>query len=171
MTYQVGDTVVHGMYGIGKVIEIEEKLLAGVPHRYYVVQIDLLKLWVPVDEAEGGSIRPPTLKSDFSRLFEILSLPGEPLPDHPYQRRLELRKRAEKRTLDGVCHVIRDLHDRLRSHTANQNDNITLKLAEERLLEEWSLSMEVAHADAQLNMQALLNQGIEAESIQEAPSL
>jgi RNA polymerase-interacting CarD/CdnL/TRCF family regulator len=40
MSYEIGDTVVHWKHGIGTVIVIEQKELAGANQQYYVVKVD-----------------------------------------------------------------------------------------------------------------------------------
>jgi RNA polymerase-interacting CarD/CdnL/TRCF family regulator len=77
----------------------------------------------------------------FELLFDILRTPGDRLPDQQYQRKIELRERMQKTTVEGLCHVIRDLRDRKRKHTLNQNDSSVLYRAEELLLDEWVLAL------------------------------
>jgi RNA polymerase-interacting CarD/CdnL/TRCF family regulator len=60
MNYKIGDTVVHWTHGLGTVIAIDEMSLAGKTQQYYVIEVEQLKLWVPVEEADEGSIRLPT---------------------------------------------------------------------------------------------------------------
>jgi len=81
MTFQVGDKVVHWSYGPGQIIQMDEKRISGRNDVYYVVQVRDLTLWVPVDGATQHSLRPPTSKREFRRLFEILRGPGERLSD------------------------------------------------------------------------------------------
>ena len=160
MNYEVGDTVVHWTHGLGRVIAIDEMQLSGITQKYYVVEIQLLKLWVPVAEAQEGSLRFPTETAQFKRLFDILRTPGESLPDNQYQRKLTLRERMQKSTLDGLCHVIRDLTDRSRHHTLNQNDASILFRAEEHLLDEWALSLGVERSSALRELEVLLRRDL-----------
>lgn len=154
--YKIGDTIVHWTYGLGTVVAIDQKDIAGVTEQYYVVEVDLLKLWVPLEEANAGSIRFPTESIQFKALFDILRMPGERLPDHQYKRKNELRERMQKRTLGGLCHVIRDLTDRSRQHTLNQNDSSVLFRAEEHLLDEWVLSLGAERSNALCELEVLL---------------
>lgn len=156
MDYKIGDTIVHWAHGVGKVVAIDHKDLAGVVQEYYVVDIAQLKLWVPVDGANKGSIRLPTDSLQFVKLFEILRIPGEPFPDNQYLRKLELSKRMQKKTLEDVCHVIRALKDRARLHSLNQNDSSVLLRAEEHLLNEWVVSMGVERSKAHSDLNELL---------------
>lgn len=156
MNYKVGDTIVHWTHGIGTVVAIDQKDIAGVTRQYYVVDIEQFKLWVPVDEANKGSLRFPTESAQFDTLFDILRSPGEQLPDNQYQRKLELRQRMQKRTLGDVCHVIRDLKDQSRQHPLNQNDASVLFQAEEYLLDEWVLSLGAERSNALRELEVLL---------------
>lgn len=164
MNYEIGDTVVHWTHGLGKVIAIDEMNLSGTTQQYYVVEVQLLKLWVPIEEGNKGSIRFPTEKIQFDMLFDILRMSGERLPDNQYQRKLVLRERMQKRTLADLCHVIRDLTDRSRSHTLNQYDAFVLFSAEEHLLDEWVLSLGAERSDALSALEVML-QGNVAETI------
>jgi len=156
MNYDIGDTVVHWTHGVGKVIAIDQIKLDEIAREYYVVEIGLLKLWVPIDEENIGAIRQLTASDQFQGLFEILRKVGKDLPDNQFKRKLELRERMQKRTLEGVCHVIRDLTDRSLQHPLNQNDSSILYHAEEHLLDEWSLSMSIDRNDALHELEELL---------------
>ncbi len=156
MNFEVGDTVVHWTHGLGTVIAIDEIHLAGIMQQYYVVEIDPLKLWVPIAEAQEGSLRFPTESAQFKKLFDILRTAGESLPNNQYQRKLNLRERMQKRSLEGLCHVIRDLTDRSRHHPLNQNDASVLFRAEEHLLDEWALSLGVERSHALRELEVLL---------------
>jgi CarD family transcriptional regulator len=162
MNYEIGDTVVHWTHGLGTVIAIDQMNLAGITQQYYVVKVDLLKLWVPVEDANAGSIRLPTERVQYKVLFDILGMPGKRLPDNHYQRKLELRDRMQKRTLEGLCHVIRDLTDRSRDHTLNQYDASVLFRAEEHLLDEWALSLGVERTNALRELEELLGTSLPA---------
>lgn len=160
MNYAIGDTVVHWTHGLGKVIAIDQMILAGVTQQYYVVEVDLLKLWVPVEDANAGSIRLPTERVQYKLLFDILRTPGKQLPDNQYQRKIVLRERMQKRTLEGLCHLIRDLTDRSRDHTLNQYDASVLFRAEEHMLDEWVLSMNLDRTDALHELEVLLERSL-----------
>ena len=165
--YKIGDTIIHWTHGLGTIVAIEKKDMDGVTQQYFVVKFELFKVWVPVEEANEGSIRFPADSIQFKLLFDILRMPGELLPEFQYQRKLELRERMQKMSLGGLCHVIRDLKDRSRMHTLNQNDSSVLLRAEANLLDEWVLSLGTERAHAQSELEVLLHEGI-AVSTQDA---
>jgi len=164
MNYEIGDTVVHWTHGLGTVIAIDQKILAGITQQYYVVKMDLLNVWVSLEDADLGSIRLPIEGGEFIALFDILRTPGKLLPDNQYQRKTQLRERMQKRTVEGLCHVIRDLTDRSSDHTLNQYDAAVLYRAEEHLLDEWVLSLSVEREDALHRLEELLGKSLRERS-------
>lgn len=157
MDYKVGDTVVHWTYGVGSVAAIEEIQMAGMNRWYYVIEIKTLKLWVAVEDASSGSLRFPVDSTQFRNLFEILQTPSqEPLSDRYFQRKTDLHNRMQKRTLEGLCHVIRDLKDRSRAHSLSWEDAAVLNSAQESLLDEWVISLGTERSKAFREMEVLL---------------
>lgn len=165
MNYKIGDTVVHWTHGLGTVIAIDDMNLAGKMQQYYVVEVDPLKVWVPVDEANGGAIRFPTESANFAVVFDILRAPGVRLPDNQYQRKVILRGRMQKRTLGGLCQLIRDLTDRSHQHTLNQNDSSVLFRAEEILLDEWVISLGTERSIALTELEGFLKEAQSAPAV------
>ena len=39
-TFQVGDQVIHWVYGLGEIVDLDEKVLAGESASYYVLQVN-----------------------------------------------------------------------------------------------------------------------------------
>lgn len=156
MNYEIGDTVLHWTHGLGKVIGIEEKNLAGISQAYYVVEVGLLKVWIPAEEANQGSLRFPMEGAEFKQLINNLQTPGEPLSDNYTKRRFELRDRIQKRTPEDLCYLIRDLTNRSRHHSLNENDSAVLFRAEEHLLDEWVLSLGSERSKAQRELEVIL---------------
>jgi RNA polymerase-interacting CarD/CdnL/TRCF family regulator len=156
MDYKIGDTVVHWTHGLGKVIAIEELSLGETIQAYYVVDINPLKLWVPVGEANQGSMRFPVKSGDFKQMIHILRTPGAQLTRNAYKRKAELRERIQKRTLADLCHLIRDLAALSRQRSLNENDAAVLFRAEEFLLDEWVFSLGAERSNAQNELDFIL---------------
>jgi CarD family transcriptional regulator len=157
MGYKIGDTVVHWTHGLGKVIAIDEMQLSGVMQEYYVVEVGILKLWIPTDESDESPLRLPLKGDEFKQHLNTLKTPGEKLPENYTKRKFELRDRIQKRSLKSLCLLIRDLTLHSHSHTLNTNDTAVLFRAEEYLLDEWVLSLGVKREDAQFELEAFLH--------------
>jgi RNA polymerase-interacting CarD/CdnL/TRCF family regulator len=150
--FQVGDEVIHWVYGLGEIVRIEEKVLFGHIDQYYVLQTRDLTLWVPLNETGERYLRFPTPESDFQNLFRLLASPGVPLSKERLARRTQLAELLKGRTLESTCRVVRDLVCHKRTNRLNENDNTILKRARNFLLNEWSaiLSVPIYQADSEL---------------------
>lgn len=154
--FQVGDQVIHWVYGLGEIIELDEKVLSGKANHYYVVQMRDLTLWVPQNRTGSQSLRPPTPAEDFERLFDLLASPGDPLSTNSYARKGELAEILKDKTLESICRVVRDLVTYKRNGRSNENDNSTLTYARNFLLNEWSVALSVPFHQAERELADLL---------------
>ena len=155
--FQVGDLVIHWMYGPGTIIQLEEKELDGKTSQYFVVQTHDLTLWVPNSDSGEKCLRLPTPAEDFNHLFKVLASGGEPLSTDRLERKLDLTARMKSGLLEEVCTVVRDLIFQKRSSKMNENDNATLERAREFLLSEWSVALDVPVQQAYHELESLLS--------------
>jgi RNA polymerase-interacting CarD/CdnL/TRCF family regulator len=156
MEFHIGDKVVHKAYGVGEILQYDEKTLYGRVETYYVVQIKDLTIWVPVNGNGDGSLRPTTPASEFEQLFKILSKSGEALSDDRLERRTELIDRLRRGTLESMCRIIRDLMYLRRVKKLNDHDSSVLARAQNLLVEEWELALAVPHAEAERELMRIL---------------
>jgi RNA polymerase-interacting CarD/CdnL/TRCF family regulator len=156
MDFQVGDTVVHWNYGLGKIVQLDDRLLSGHMTSCYVVEIRDLTLWVPVTQVGGSSLRVPTSRSDFKKLFDILHSAGEPLPDDRNERRMHLSERMKHRDLASICKVVRDLSSYGATKKLNDNDRTTLERARSLLISEWRLTFSSSQVQVEKELTKLV---------------
>jgi RNA polymerase-interacting CarD/CdnL/TRCF family regulator len=154
--FHVGDQVIHWMYGLGEIIQLDEKVLSDQSDYYYVVQIRDLTLWVPVHQTGEPCLRYPTPAKDFQMLFRILAAPAEPLLPDRHMRKLQLAELLNDRTLQSICRVIRDLTSFKRTNRINENDNSILERTRSFLLNEWSVALSVPLHQAESELRGLL---------------
>ena len=161
MNFQKGDTVMHWAHGIGQIVNLEERALAGEKAMYYAVQVQDMTVWVPADSQVKNRLRAPTPKFRFQRLLAILSSPSEPLP----QDRLERKNRLQEMLQDGhpesLCQVIRDLsaYQKNLGKPMNDSDHMVLKQSRNTLLGEWGFVLSLTHAQAEHELHRLLIAG------------
>jgi CarD family transcriptional regulator len=158
MKFHIGDNVIHLVYGLGKIIEIDEKELFGRKERYYVVQAQNLCLWVPLSQEDQGSLRYPTPANEFERLFTILHSPGEPLAEDRLERKNQLLQKMRDGTLESICTVIRDLTYHRKTKKLNDNDVSTLNQAKNFLSNEWGFSLSIPLSQAGRELEHLLGE-------------
>jgi RNA polymerase-interacting CarD/CdnL/TRCF family regulator len=156
MEFLMGDPVIHWTYGLGKIVRQEERTFSGDKKLYYVVQIRDLTVWVPVDGEVVSRLRSPTPGREFSKLFAILSGPGESLPDDRLERKTQLVEELKGGKAEAVCRVIRDLSSFQHKKPLNDNDKLVLKQASDSLLGEWGFSFSISLAQAQVELYRLM---------------
>ncbi len=156
MSFHVGDRVVHWIHGLGEIVAMEERVLAGQVMAYYVVKIQEMTVYVPADDKTGIRIRPPTPQRGFKKLFEILSGPGQALSEDRRERKSLLHKKLEDGQAESTCQVIRDLSSYELARPLNDDDKSILNRARRSLLGEWEFALSVPAAEAELELGRLL---------------
>jgi RNA polymerase-interacting CarD/CdnL/TRCF family regulator len=160
IAFHVGDSVVHWAYGLGEVIQMDEKAISGHTDKYYVVQIGDLTLWVPFNETGEPCLRYPTPAKDFQKLFRILSSPGESLSPDRFTRKTQLTELMKDRSLESICRVVRGLTDFQRTKKINENDRSVLDRASKFVLNEWSWALSIPIEQAKGELRELLDKAI-----------
>jgi len=161
MNFRVGDTVVHWMYGLGKIVGLEERALAGQKILYYVVKVGDLTVCVPADDKAESRLRYPTPQRNFKKLSAILSGPGELLSDDRLERKIQLRKKLDDGKVEAVCQVIRDISSFEKRKSLNDEDKNILRRAWNSLCGEWGYSLSLPPAQVEMELHRLLRQPAE----------
>jgi RNA polymerase-interacting CarD/CdnL/TRCF family regulator len=159
MDYKIGDPVMHWTYGLGRIVGLEERVIAGQKALYYAVQVQDLTVWVPADGNLETRLRPPTPAARFKQLFAILTSPGEPLPEDRHERKTWLAEQLKDGREESLCRVIRDLSAYQQAKSLNENDMSLLKRAQNVLLGEWGFSLSIPVMQAESDLHRLLKSG------------
>ena len=158
MSFEIGDKVIHWTFGLGEVVQIEEKVIREKSADYYVVRTPDLTIWIPIDNPNQHSLRIPTSPKEFDKLFAILSNLGEALPEDREMRKNQLMANLKDGQLASVCRVIRDLVWYRRTKKLNDQERNILERAKKSLLSEWEYSLGVSPIQAQQGMMKLLGE-------------
>ena len=159
MNFYKGDMVMHWTHGMGQIVNLEERALAGVKTIYYVVQVKDMTVWVPADSKAGSRLRPPTRKDKFEQLLAILSTPGETLPEDRLERKTRLLELLQDGRPESLCQAVRDLYayQKQLGKPMNDNDQMILKQSRNLLLGEWGFVLSITPAQAEHELHRLLN--------------
>src|SRR5512135_908182 len=141
MDFHIGDKVIHCTHGLGDIVDIEEKTIQGHLTNCYVLRIDEMQVWVPVDDPQQRSLRRPVQPEEFDRLFSILTGPSNQLQDDRILRKDQLLAGLRDGQLASICHVVRDLTVYKRVRKLNDQENSILERATKSLLTEWTYSL------------------------------
>jgi RNA polymerase-interacting CarD/CdnL/TRCF family regulator len=156
MGFDIGDKVIHWTYGLGEVVNIEEKPINGHPTNCYVVRTSDLTIWIPINDLQQRSLRVPTPPEEFGGMFAILSNPSEKLPEDRVLRKNQLMAQLKDGQLASICRVVRDLTHYNRSTKANDQERSILERAINSLLTEWIYSLGVPLIQARQALTKLL---------------
>ena len=158
MGFQIGDKVIHWTYGLGEIVQIEEKVIHDQMTNCYVVRTHDLMIWIPINDLQQLNLRVPASPDEFVKLFSILTGPGDVLPEDRVIRKNQILAQMRDGHLESICRVVRDLT--LFKHSAKLNDNekSLLERAINTLLTEWTFSLGVPLSQAQETMAELLGE-------------
>lgn len=160
MDFQVGDHVIHKTHGMGKVVLVEEKVIASKPTRCYVVQFQDLTVWVPVQESGESNLRLPIPRSEFEQVFSILGAPGGSLSENRFERKSQLMEMMQEGRIESICQVVRDLSIYRTEKKLNEYDSSVLERAQDFLLSEWKYVLSVSRSEAEQKLTQILNDSI-----------
>ena len=158
MDFQIGDQVVHCVYGLGQVLAIKEQVINDSDTLCYEIQIADFLIWVPSDENVDNRLRLPISAAGLKKLFPILSGPAEDLPSDRRQRNLQLREVLKDGKTESLCRVIRDLAAYKAAHASwNEYDNEMMRRVEKMLVREWSFILSIPTEKASEELHNLLS--------------
>jgi RNA polymerase-interacting CarD/CdnL/TRCF family regulator len=151
--YEVGDWLVHLIYGVGQVEKLETRPVRGIKQLCYRVRTDNGTFWLPVDNADNQRVRPIAAPKRIQRALEVLRKAPQKMAAN-FQTR---RKRIRKVSLDGDLRtdlkLVRDLNGRHLRKGLNSTEREAFDSIIKRFLKEWSLSrgIEIQEAHMKLN--------------------
>jgi CarD family transcriptional regulator len=156
MSFEIGDKVIHCVFGLGEITQIEEKPINGQLTNCYVVKITDLTIWIPIDDLQQNSLRLPTPPEEFVKVLPILSSPTETLVDDRVLRKHQLIEQLRDGQLASICRVVRDLTNFQHNSKLNDQEKSILERAINTLLAEWSLSLGTPINQAHQAMESML---------------
>ena len=155
MGFHVGDKVIHCTYGLGEIVQIEQKTIHDHLADCYVVQIREMTIWIPIDDLQQHSLRLPAQPEEFIGLSDILTGPSELLQEDRLLRKDQLLTQMRDGQLTSLCRVVRDLTNFKRvNKKLNDQESSILEQATNSLITEWSHSLEISPNQA---LQAMTN--------------
>jgi RNA polymerase-interacting CarD/CdnL/TRCF family regulator len=141
-SYSIGDWVVHHAYGIGQIKEIEEKPIDGK-------QVDCFRVkamagaewWFPKNGADNPRIRPVASQDMIQRAQTELQQPGSDLDPDRDMWKTRINEVRASDDLIATSQIVRDLTILKTQRKLNQTESGALKHFTDRLLREWSATM------------------------------
>lgn len=156
MGFRIGDRVIHSSFGLGEITQIEDQVINGKLSSCYVLQLNDMTIWVPMDTAGQSSLRGPTPPDEFIKTLPILSSPNEVLLEDRELRRKQLTEQLKDGQLASICRVVRDLTFYGRNSKLNDQEKSILERAVRSLLTEWTFTLGTPQIQAHQAMESML---------------
>ncbi|MBI3159214.1 MAG: hypothetical protein HYZ26_06415 [Chloroflexi bacterium] len=156
--FKTGDWIVHATYGVGKIRSIETKHLGEKQTRYFKVDAHNSTFFVPVEGIDIQRIRPVASRAQFRKALKLLNdTPHEFEGDHNARRR-QIAEMAASFSPEATVELVRDLAGRRAARGLNDHEERTFERAAGRLAREWAIAEEMEFEDAQVKLNAVLDE-------------
>jgi len=156
MELQVGDRVVHPIYGVGRIATVGKKRFTGEARMYYEIVAAKTTVWVPMESSEAIGLRRLTTKPDLATYRKVLKSRPISLDQDHTRRRMELAERLKQGSFQALCEMVRDLTARGWRKPLGSADASYLRKAHDHLSEEWASADGVSIAAASEEIDTLL---------------
>jgi RNA polymerase-interacting CarD/CdnL/TRCF family regulator len=156
--YEIGDWIVHLIYGVGQIKKLEEKPVGGIERLCYRVQTEDGVFWLPVDNADNERVRPLAGPELIQHALEILRKAPQKMAANFQTRRKRIRKVSLDGDLDTDLKLVRDLNARQFKKGLNATEQEALNTIVKRFLQEWSLSKDIEIREARQTFERFLRE-------------
>ena len=162
MQFQIGEQVVHPVYGVGTVKTFAERQFVGEKARpYYEVATGghATTIWVPFDEQGSTVLRGIASKHMLGECRRLLSSAPIPLHKDRKIRQSEIALRLKGGLLPALCEMVRDLRARSQTTPLGTIEETLLRRISKALCEEWAATDDTSPANALCEVETLLRAG------------
>ena len=112
MEFRVGENAVYPGHGVGRVVSIEEKQIAGASLTFYSIEIleSGMKIMVPKTRVKTVGLRPIISKKEADRVLDILKQQKLKIDNQTWNRRYrEYMEKIKTGSVFEIAEVLRDL--------------------------------------------------------------
>ena len=159
MELRVGDSVVHPIHGVGRIVTVSnKKFTEAQPRLYYQVVTDSSTVWIPAESFEKIGMRQLPPKRELELYRSVLKKAPVPFDPNHSKRRLELAERLKHGSFKSLCELVRDLSALGWNKPLGTADAVSLRRAHERLCREWAAVDNIPIGNAESEIDSLLLQ-------------
>lgn len=151
MSFQIGDKVVHPMYGAGVLESVVQRKVGGVVRDYYIMKLPerSMVVMIPTENSEEIGVRPVIDREQADRI--LASIPNIQVEmtsnwNHRYRENLERLKSGD---LLEVAWVVKGLTQRETSRGLSTGERKMLHSARQILISELVLSKSISYEGAE----------------------
>ncbi|HEX7589295.1 MAG TPA: CarD family transcriptional regulator [Anaerolineae bacterium] len=157
MQFQIGDQVVHPLYGVGTVKTHTRQQFGGEATRqYYEVTTGGPVVWVPIDEHGSTVLRRIASKQSLGECRRLLTSHPLLLDRDRKRRQFEIADRLKDGLLPAKCEMVRDLRAQGQLKPLGITDDALLRKTFKAVCDEWAASDGVTAKSALREIELLL---------------
>jgi RNA polymerase-interacting CarD/CdnL/TRCF family regulator len=157
MKFNKDDVVVHDVYGVGKVLGVEElNWMQPGTSMFYAVEVGDAKIWVPVEKNGVCNLRFITPKEDLSSYKKLFDDTPAILDEDRFGRTAYISQNKKHETFRDLCITVRDMTSHSLKKKLAKNEAFFLERLTHQLIEEWSISAQVSLKQAENEIDQLL---------------
>lgn len=142
-TYEKGDWIVHAIYGVGQVRDLEKKELDGEKKAFYRVKTFNGEYWLSATRTDVEYIRPITSEYKINRALTMIRQTPESLPENHTERSKVIKEAINDPSLYTKACMMRDLHGKEQESKLNFTEEDALLKMKKQFLNEWSVIKDV----------------------------
>lgn len=161
LQFKVGDMAVYPVRGVGEIVSIEEKSIAGTAsQKYYVLKIldTDVKAWVPVEQAKEYGLRPPITEEDITELFLILKEQTIVFDNQTWNRRRRgFMEKIETGSVFDITEVMRDLYCLRKEKSLSFGEKRMLERARNLIVKEVAVARSVDDDEVLAEIESLFD--------------
>jgi RNA polymerase-interacting CarD/CdnL/TRCF family regulator len=158
MSYSIGDKIVHAYYGVGQVIDIEDKKLNDKTTTYYVVETRNSTFWLPVEKADNERIRPIASSVTIeNNVVEALKADPQEMASHYKTRKKRIKDVRTSGEIVPIARLVRDLtYRRYKKGGLTDTESRSLDRLRSRLTAEWARSVGTTRSKVHAKIRKIL---------------
>ena len=166
LQFKVGEKVVHPAHGVGEVLGIEKKEIAGTFQTFYVLQIlderkgdqKPQKVMIPTLSVRTVGLREIISEKEANQVYEILKERSFAVDEKTWNRRYrEYNEKIKSGSVFEIAEVLRDLYLLKQQKDLSFGERQMLDKARARLIKELSLAKRVDEQKIESDFQRIFH--------------
>ena len=151
MSFQIGDKVVHPMYGAGILESVVQRKVGGVVRDYYIMKLPerSMVVMIPTENSEEIGVRPVVDREQADRLLAYIPQIQVEMTSNWNHRYRENMERLKSGDLLEVAWVVKGLTQREASRGLSTGERKMLHSARQILISELVLSKSISYEGAE----------------------
>jgi CarD family transcriptional regulator, regulator of rRNA transcription len=147
LSFKVGDKAVYPAHGVGEVLGIESREIAGEKRKFYILKIldTGMKVMVPIENAASVGLRCVITRKEAEEVMVVLKGNGVAVESQPWNRRYrEYMEMLKSGSPFEVAKVLRDLSRLKFDKDLSFGERRLLETARSLLIKELALARKVS---------------------------